>query len=218
MFWSGLRQWEKETSPVILANIRSSSCFLDVGANCGIYTVLGCATNPNLNVVAVEPVPKVCAALAGNVAQNHFDSRVIILGVALADSDGTIFFNESEDSTMGSLALTGYRSQRGRGRVIRVKCRTLDSIVEELNITPDFIKIDVEGFAHLVLKGAKQVLERFRPRIVLEANPGDPGTEITRILVQHRYRFENITESGLQRRDAIIPMEANRNWLCTPAP
>lgn len=218
IFWSGLRQWEKETSPVILENVRRSRCFIDVGANCGIYTVLGCAANPILSVVAVEPVPKVCAALANNVAQNHFDSRVTILRVALAGTDGTVSFHEAENSTMGSLALTGYRSQRGHGKVISVECRTLDSIVEELNITPDFIKIDVEGFAHLVLDGAKRVLDRFRPRIVLEANPGDPGAEITRVLSEHGYGFQNITESGLQKRDTIIPMEAFRNWLCTPAP
>ena len=115
---------------------------------------------------------------------------------------------------MGSLAVDGYRGQRGR--VIQVKCGTLDSIVDELNIEPDFLKIDVEGFEHLVLSGASRVLSRFRPRIVLEANPGDKSAAVTEILSKHRYGFQNITATGLGRRSEIIPVEAFRNWLCVP--
>lgn len=214
IFWTGLRDWEKETSPVILDNIRRSRCFIDVGANCGIYTVLGCTINPNVSAVAVEPVPKVCVALANNVKQNNLNSRVTILSVALSDSNGTVSFHEAEDSTMGSLALDGYMGQKGR--VIEVNSRTLDSIVEELNIEPDFLKIDVEGFAHLVLAGASLVLSKFRPRIVLEANPGDPGDTLTKILAKHGYAFQIITDNGLVSRSEIVPVEAYRNWLCVP--
>jgi hypothetical protein len=138
---------------------------------------------------------------------------VTILNFALGDSNGTVPFHEAEDPTMGSLGVTGYQGQHGR--VIKVKCRTLDSIVEELSIEPDFLKIDVEGFEHLVLSGASRVLSKFRPRIVLEANPGDPGVAITsQILSKHGYGFENITDSGLERQSEIIPVEAYRNWLC----
>lgn len=218
VFWSGLREWEKETSRVILENVLRSRCFIDVGANCGIYTVLACTVNANVRVVAVEPVPKVCAALAYNVRQNNLDSRVRILNVALSDSNRTVPFHEAEDSTMGSLAVDGYRSQRGRGRVIQVECRTLDWVVDELNIEPDFIKLDVEGFEHLVLTGGRRVLSRYRPRIVLEANPGDPGRAMTHILCGHQYRFYNITRKGLEQRNEIVPVEACRNWLCAPIP
>lgn len=215
IFWSGLREWEKETSPVIFENLRRSRCFIDVGANCGIYTILGCTINPNVCVVAIEPVPKVCAALTHNVTQNNFDSRVKILNVALGDSNGTVSFHEAEDSTMGSLAVDGYQGQRGR--VIQVMCRTLDSIVDELKIEPDFLKIDVEGFEHVVLSGANRVLRKFRPRIVLEANPGDPCSAVTQILSNYGYTLQNITDAGLETRSEIVPNEAYHNWLCVPS-
>jgi len=215
IFWSGLREWEKETSPVILDNIRRSRCFIDIGANCGIYTVLGCTINPDVRVVAVEPVPRVCAALAHNVTKNNLDPRVTILNVAFGDTNGTVDFHEAEDSTMGSLAVGGYKGQPGD--VIQVKCRTLDSIVEQLNLAPDFMKIDVEGFEHIVLSGARRTLGTFHPRIVLEANPGDPGSAMSEILSEYGYRFHNITERGLETRSEIIPVEAYRNWLCVAA-
>jgi len=215
LFWTGLREWEKETSPVILDHIRRSRCFIDIGANCGIYTVVGCTLNQDVRVVAIEPVAKVCAALTRNVRQNRLESRVTILNVALGDANGTVSFHEAEDYTMGSLALDGYWT-RG-GKVIQVNCRTLDSVVEELKIEPDFVKIDVEGCEHLVLRGATQVLSKFRPRIVLEANPGDSGAPaVTRILSQYGYQFQNITDHGLERHSQIVPIDAYRNWLCIP--
>jgi len=116
---------------------------------------------------------------------------------------------------MGSLAVDAYRGKPGR--VIQVKCRTLDSIVGELNVEPDFLKIDVEGFEHLVLRGASRVLSSFRPRIVLEANPGAPGAEVTQILSKHGYGFQNITDRGLESRSEIVPVESYANWLRVPA-
>jgi FkbM family methyltransferase len=214
VFWTGLHEWEKETSPVVLDHIRRSRCFIDVGANCGIYTVIGCTINPDVRVVAVEPVPKVYAALAHNVSQNNLNSRVTLLNIALSDQNGAVSFHEAEDSPMGSFAVDGYMGQRGT--VIQVNARTLDSVVEELKLEPDFLKIDVEGFEHLVLKGAALALVKFRPRIVLEANVGDPCDATSAILAQHGYGFQIITDRGLETRSEIIPVAAYRNWLCVP--
>jgi FkbM family methyltransferase len=215
IFWSGLREWEKETAPVILDNIRNSNCFLDIGANCGIYTVMGCTVNPKVRVVAFEPTPSVYAALVNNVSSNGFSKRATCLNMALGDSNGAVPFHQAEDSTMSSLATDGYQGQQGK--IIDVQCRTLDSLVEQLGIAPDFMKIDVEGFEHAVLSGAAMVLGRMRPRIVLEANPGDREDLVSEILVRNGYEFYLITDRGLERRNAIVAEEAFRNWLCVPA-
>ena len=115
---------------------------------------------------------------------------------------------------MGSLSVSGYRGQTGT--VIRVQCRTLDSVVEELSIEPDFIKIDVEGFEDVVLRGARQLLRKFHPRIVLEANPGDPCRSVTEILAANKYAFHLITDEGPEWREEITPVAEYRNWLCLP--
>jgi len=214
VFWSGFRKWEAETVPVMMDHIRRSKCFIDVGANCGIYTVLAAVINPNLRVVAIEPVPKVCAALTRNVIQNNLGPRVTILNVAASDANGTVDFHEAENTGMSSLAPNGYRSQAGK--VIQVQCRTLDSIIAQLSIEPDFVKIDVEGFEDVVLSGASRLLE-LRPRIVLEANPDGPCGRMTEMLTRSRYALHLITDNGPERRDAIIPVAEYRNWLCLPS-
>lgn len=214
IFWSGLYDYERETIPIMLDQLRQAHCFIDVGANCGIYTVLAATINSHVQIVAIEPVPKICAALTHNVRQNRFDGRVTILNVAVGNSDGIVDFHEAEDARMGSLSVDGYQGQTGR--LIRVQCRTLDSIVTELNIAPDFIKIDVEGFSDAVLGGAGGLLETVRPSIVLEANPGDPCPRITKILTKYRYAIHLITDNGPEPREQIIPSPEFRNWLCLP--
>jgi FkbM family methyltransferase len=120
IFWSGLHGYEKETIPVILDQVRQARCFIDVGANCGIYTVLGATVNPYTRIVAIEPVPKICAALTNNVSQNKLDSRVTILNIAVEEAIFT-----SRGCRRGAWRYTG-TSQAGR--LIRVNA-ALDSIV-----------------------------------------------------------------------------------------
>lgn len=214
IFWSGLRDWERETAPVILSEIARARCFLDIGANTGIYTVLGCAINPSVRVVAFEPVPKVYAALTCNVQGNGLQDRVTALNIALGETNGTVDFHEAENATMGSLATNGYHGQRGL--VITVECRTLDSVVEEAGLQPDFMKIDVEGFEHAVLAGGRRTLQRWRPRMVLEANPGDPADAVSAILSDYGYVFDNLTAAGRVRHDELSAIAGSPNWLCTP--
>ena len=81
---------------------------------------------------------------------------------------------------------------------------------------PDFIKIDVEGFSDAVLSGASRLLATVRPRIVLEANPGDPCPRITKILTKYQYAMHLITDNGPKRQERINPSPEYRNWLCLP--
>ena len=214
LFWSGLCSFESETMCVIMGQIRQARCFVDVGANCGIYTVLGATINKQIQIIAIEPVPRICAALIRNVSQNKFDTRVTILNIAAGNCDAIVDFHEAEYAGMGSLAVQGYQGQPGR--LIRVQCRKLDSVASELNIEPDLIKIDAEGFSDAVLSGASRLLDKVRPRIVLEANPGDAVLRITEILTTHRYAMHLITDNGPELREEIIASAKYRNWLCLP--
>ena len=214
VFWSGFRRWERETAPVIIEHLKSSRCFVDVGANCGIYTVAGAVVNPALRIIEIEPVPKIMEALANNVRRNGIADRVTLVSNAIGNRDGVVDFHMAENPLMGSLNAAGYKGQSGT--VITVECRRLDGVIDELGARPDFIKIDVEGFEDAVLEGAGNTLQKFRPHLVLEANPGDPCTHMTELLRRHRYTMNLITEAGPLRREEIVADERYRNWLCAP--
>src|SRR5690606_15353695 len=49
-----------------------------------------------------------------------------------------------------------------------VSTTTVDELSERLNLTPDLIKIDVEGAEHFVLLGANRVAKTHSPKIFIE--------------------------------------------------
>jgi len=52
-----------------------------------------------------------------------------------------------------------------------IRIRTLDEVERELDLPGiDFIKIDVEGFEKSVIAGGRDVIDRFKPIVVLELN------------------------------------------------
>ena len=212
LFLDGLRNWERETTPVFRNLLKTSRCFLDVGANFGVYTLIGCSLNPDLQVVAVEPVPAISAALRENVRCNGFENRVTVLQAAASKEEGSLPFHESDEPTMGSLNVAGYGGYSGK--LIQVRVVTLDS----LNSKADLIKIDVEGFEDVVLEGAEELLSAGRPRIILEANLDGPYERVTQILRRHGYRFQHLTPSGPRPAEVIQPNPGEHfcNWLCLP--
>jgi len=53
---------------------------------------------------------------------------------------------------------------------VKVKTMTLDSFVKEYNVERvDFIKIDAEGSEREILKGAKETIKKFKPRMAIAA-------------------------------------------------
>jgi hypothetical protein len=63
LFWHGLDGYEAETSRTLRFLFERAATFVDVGANCGLYSLLGALWNPGLSVVAFEPVPAIFSSL-----------------------------------------------------------------------------------------------------------------------------------------------------------
>jgi FkbM family methyltransferase len=139
---------------------------LDIGANFGIYTLKSSlAVGPTGKVLAVEAHPLTFRVLSENIRLNaSANAESVHCAVWKAEQWLTLFLANS--SAQHSLKLFS------GSRAIRVRARTLDSIVEERKIGHvDWIKIDVEGAELEVLQGAQKMLSRDRPKIILEVRP-----------------------------------------------
>jgi FkbM family methyltransferase len=201
LFWHGLDGYEPETSRTLRFLFEHAAKFVDVGANFGLYSVLGVLWNSNLDVIAFEPVPIIFSNLKRNVLVNRLESRVRCENVALSSKSGTAAFflprSEGLDiETTGTLASESWQSRKG-SPIIEVKTVRFDDYEASNTMHVDLIKIDVEDFEADVLEGMLRVINRDRPFIVCEVLPRPHRNERTyRIVETLKYQIYWITPLG----------------------
>ena len=214
--WHGLSKlwyslgWQNDEDLVYLfANAKAGWLVFDIGANIGAWSLLlsqkvgacGC-------VVACEPSRHSYNALVKNIAVNHL-GNVKTLDVALSDAPGSARLYHDIDATRNSLGLT---RENERAEFETVRCITLDAAVRDLQISNvDFLKIDVEGAEPLVLRGAKQTIEKFKPAILFGINAsamkalGLPHDTAWAILNEYGYAFYSLKSGRFAPEESCPP-------------
>lgn len=149
-FFSG-ELYEREVAHHLANRLKNAKCFVDVGANMGFYSVLAgkILSQRGGMVHAIEMDAENVNRIRANLRLNGL-RNVIIHEIALGDQSGTV-----EYYRCGSFRNTLEVSVNDRERYeqVSVPMTTLDSLLSEMEIAPDVIKIDVEGAEYLVLKG-----------------------------------------------------------------
>lgn len=155
-------EWERPVRDLLRRLLRPGDFYVDIGANIGVHALFAAMlVGPEGKVVAVEPHPVIGRLLADNLEINGLLKRVQVIAAAASDSKGkTSFEYFPQHAAMSGFRVSAERIAdfRGTPETIEVPTVTLDSIVAEAGRAPTLVKIDVEGFEHLVLKGAKKVL------------------------------------------------------------
>ncbi|WP_299193278.1 FkbM family methyltransferase [uncultured Erythrobacter sp.] len=167
--------YDRNLTDVIGDLLEPGMTFIDIGANFGTYSLIGAACVGDAGrVIAVEPAPEIAALLFENIVMNGFEGRTEIVRCALGEAEGTLtlyeFATRQGSNTMLAGVAEAARSDYGETISTReVECRTLDRTVADLALDRvDLVKIDVEGFEHQVLAGARQTLSQYRPKLILE--------------------------------------------------
>lgn len=155
-------------------SIRKDSVFWDIGANIGLYSIYA-AKWKNCQVWAFDPSVFNLELLARNIYLNDLTDRICILPFALSDSLGANKLRLTTTEWGGALSTFG-KNFGWDGKSIQqvFEFRTLglsmEDAVQRLAIPrPDYIKMDVDGLEHLILKGGQSVLLNVR-EILIEVN------------------------------------------------
>lgn len=215
LFWNGMTCWEPETLSVFLRLASSARTFVDIGAHTGWFSLLACAVNPEIQVVAFEPAPMIYQALRDNLELNRWTNRCSARNQAVAERCGTAQFHVSEIPMTSSLNPNGFRGYSGT--LVDVEVVALDSVFPE-NRRIDLIKLDVETFEDKVLRGMSRILHSSLPAVIIECLPDGPYREIQQIFGSEEYRFHHLRPEGPVERSEIAPDPGDiyRNWLCVP--
>ena len=122
-------------------------------------------------MIAVEPSSRERINLQRNVEANRL-TNVTVVPLALGAAAGTANLRlakgtHSGHNTLGNFAHDGVQMDSFE----EVKVDALDAVATRLGLSRvDFIKVDVEGAEASVIDGAKDVLCRMRPTLLLEIN------------------------------------------------
>lgn len=138
--------------------------FVDVGANIGSYTLLS-SSFIGAKTIAVEPVPITFQYLIDNISMNQANDKVVALNIGLADKVSELKFTSILDAVNHVLPENSISEEN----YISVKVDTLDNIT--LGHNPICLKIDVEGYETLVIKGAEETLKKDSLKaVIIELN------------------------------------------------
>lgn len=153
--------------------VQPGDVVLDGGANVGVFTREALANGARL-VVAIEPEPQNVECLRRNFADEIAKGRVIVVPKGVWDRDDVLPLHVDA----GSSARDSFVGRFGPAlQEVKVPLVTIDEIMAELKLDrADFIKLDIEGAEKNALRGGKNTIAKFHPRmaIAMEHLPDDP--------------------------------------------
>lgn len=181
IYWYGLRGYEGVLADVWAALCEHSRATLEVGANIGIYSIIGARAAPAADYLAVEPSPRAALVARSNFALNGLTSIRLLEAAAVPGPDrGMVALSippEAHGIPVGS-HLAQALEVDGRATAATVH---VDGIpMHELAQGRDLIKIDAEGVEYELIDSIRAPILRERPAIVVEVLPH--ARELARLL------------------------------------
>lgn len=144
---------------------------LDIGANLGVMSTYLKRTNPNWNIIAVEPIP-----LHVTVMKRLFNkfnlAQIGVLETAVGDYEGSVQMQipiQSGVRKHGLAHIITDQVTNEHEKVYEVSIQSIDGLFATQAL-PQIIgmKIDVENYELEVLKGAIQTIQKYRPLLMIE--------------------------------------------------
>jgi FkbM family methyltransferase len=200
-----LGEHETENTAWVMSVLEPATVVFDVGANIGWYTLHAARmVGDSGSVHAFEPAPEEAQRLEENVRLNRF-GNVVINRCAVDDRVGTVALGQIRDA--GATHLAASDGERGE----LVSSTTLDAYVADKGLRQvDLVKLDVEGVEVRVLSGAKDMLRRCRPLLLVEMNEsnlarfGASSRDLLRALSDADYVCCRIRRSELHPVDETL--------------
>jgi FkbM family methyltransferase len=197
--WLG--SYEADKQRLFASLVQVGDVVYDVGANAGYYTLLAsrlCGAAGR--VIAMEPLPRNLDFLQQHLRLNR-SSNVTVLDVALAEAPGSARFRASVGSAEGSLAADGD---------IEVRVTTIDAIVQDcIAPPPRLIKMDIEGGELAALRGAREVLRKHRPVLLLATHGPEIHGACLKLLHELGYAVTALTGPNVELCDELLARPLN---------
>ncbi len=164
---ANFNDWEFVSRYFFVSIASDCEFILDIGAYTGVYSIETAIHNPYCIINSFEPNPEIFKNLQKNIEANKLGSRVKISQIALGNENRISNLYIPGDQLGSSMATLNSKAPK----YYKVYMSTLDEMFLSNDI--NLIKIDVEGYESEVFLGGQNVLNKFKPIILAEANTQD---------------------------------------------
>lgn len=179
-------KYKKKNDPggiaYVTSSVKEGQTVLDIGAHKGgyLYHILN-GVGDKGRVYAFEPQAKLYKYIKKLKDLFKWDN-VTIEHLALSDAAGTVTLfipakKKGSKSSPGASIVKHLESPEFV-RTEDVFTETLDAYCQRKNIKPDFLKIDVEGNELRIFKGGINILQKHKPKIIVEIEARHVGKEM----------------------------------------
>lgn len=152
--------------------------FWDIGANIGLYSLYAATIHKKISVFSFEPSLKNLFPLLKNILINKLFKKINIINNPISNTSLVLenMFEKSLDEGGSLNYFNTNKDHKGKKHNNKISYKLLslniDELIKRKSIEiPNYIKIDVDGNEHLILKGANKTLNNKKLKeIYIEIN------------------------------------------------
>ena len=216
-------EWEPHLVAALRRLVRPDFSCVDVGANIGAITLVLARLAHRVTVHAFEASAESVRLLRRNISENLL-TNVVVMQRAVAERTGETVELYTTAGQLGTAHLTTGLGRTGDSQ--QVQTIALDDYPL---FRVDLMKIDIQGSDIAAIKGARNLIEKHRPILIVEHNPA-PAAWFAGVSERALYDtltslYDNIaiiSQGGVlvpvpswEALDAALPAGAWCDLLCT---
>jgi FkbM family methyltransferase len=173
---------------------------VDIGANRGQSALAIGKLKPGFEILSFEPSRSCLLGLRFTRLLLGRRFRFEMIGVSDATTELTYYepifrhLRVPAEGTFQKEHLDKEVERRIGGRFSARECTVQVRSLDEMMLSPDFIKIDVQGLELAVLRGARKTLEKYHPVLVVERSASN---EVATIEFLRSLGYRQLTEDDL---------------------
>lgn len=183
-FWKGSH--DLESLDLWYKISKKKGVYIDVGAHTGLYALTAIKANIKNTVICFEPYFMNLSRLITNLRLNGVSKNASTILGAVSNFDGKSKFNINTEKS--------YMSKGGKIDKVgsEINVFQLDTLYfNTLNEKIKGIKIDTEGEDFKVLLGAKKLIQKHKPDIIIETRE-DNKKDINNFLKENSYKLFDV--------------------------
>ncbi len=218
IYWFHGKNLEADEIKLMSELIIPGATVLDIGAHIGFLTILFLSlTGDSGQVFAFEPGADNLKYLEKNLVKFP-NARIVPKAVSDQCAKATLYVDNYTGTTNtivddpSRFAQTSQYAATRETNIfspIEIETTTLDMFIQIEDVSPSFIKIDVEGAEYQVLRGAQQLLHDHSPILFIELTANID--EVIQLL--HKFEYTILNTDGTVMETQKL---RSQNVICIP--